>query len=95
MIALCPKMYYPSNIEDTDTPYANGIFCHYTGKGVNKKQNPLEWADFDKTLNEGTIKSITNTTLRTHNGDMSKIRKQSPHSTPNIESYQISKHAYL
>jgi hypothetical protein len=22
MIALCPKMYFPSNIEDTDTPYA-------------------------------------------------------------------------
>jgi hypothetical protein len=72
MIALYPKIYYPSNIEDTDTPYSNGIFCHYTAKGVNKKQNPLEWVDIDKVLNEGIIKSITNTTLRTHNGDMSK-----------------------
>jgi hypothetical protein len=89
MIVLCPKMYYPSNIEDTDTPYANGIFCHYTAKGVNKKQNPLEWVDFDKALDEGTIKTITNTSLRTRNGDMSKIITQKKAITPVHTKYRV------
>jgi hypothetical protein len=74
MVALCPKMYYLSNVEDLDAPYSNGIDGHYTAKGINKKQNPLEWIDYIKALEkESEIKMASNTNLQVRNGEMSKV----------------------
>jgi hypothetical protein len=82
MIALCPKMYCNFNVGDTNIPYANYITGHYTTKEVNKTQNPMTWNDYDKALNEGNIKTVSNTNLQIRNGEMSKVVVQKKAITP-------------
>jgi hypothetical protein len=90
MIALCPKTYYISNVDENDTPYANGIPIHYTSKGVSKKKNPLEWVDYYRAVNFGEVKEGTNINLNLHNNQMSKIIVAKKALTPFHTKYRVT-----